>query len=89
MRDRDDVVQQPLIMGDEHLGIIGTLQLVDSLGHNPQGIDVEAGIRFIRMARRVEARPSENPLRFFHRPKNPRSRTVQQALVQVQDAHLL
>ena len=39
---RNDVVEQPLIVGDHQHGTIRTAQRVDALGHDAHGIDVEA-----------------------------------------------
>ncbi len=49
---RHDVVQEALVMGDDDHGTVRRAQRVDAVGHQLQGIDVEAGIGFIEDAKR-------------------------------------
>ena len=54
---RNDVVQEPLVMGDDEHGAIGTAQRVHALGDDAQGVDVEARIGLVEDAeRRIEQR---------------------------------
>ena len=39
---RHDVVEQPLIVGDDQHGALGPAQRVDALGDDAHGVDVEA-----------------------------------------------
>jgi hypothetical protein len=43
----DDIIEQPLVMRDDHERAVGRAQPVDALGHDLEGIDVEAGIGLI------------------------------------------
>ena len=42
-----DLIEQTLIVGDQQRGVIRCGQLVHTASHDAQGIDVQAGIRFI------------------------------------------
>ena len=43
-----NVIKKTLIMSDNQRGIILCLQFIDTLGYDPQGVDVESGIRFVQ-----------------------------------------
>src|SRR5437870_100183 len=45
-----DVVEQPLIVRDDHHGAVRRAQGVDAVGDDPQGVDVEAGIGLVEHA---------------------------------------
>ena len=56
-----DVVEQPLIVGDDDEGALLRAQPVDAFGDDPQRIDVEAGIGFVEHAKpRLEQRHLQN-----------------------------
>ena len=42
-----DVVEQPLVVGHDDHRPIGTAKCIDTVGHHPQGIDIEARVGFI------------------------------------------
>ena len=44
---RLDQVEDPLIVGDDQDAHVGARELVDPLGDDPQGVDVEAGVRLV------------------------------------------
>ena len=39
---RNDVIQQPLVVGDDQHGTIGTAQRIHTLGNDAHGVDIEA-----------------------------------------------
>ena len=43
----DDVVEQTLVVRDDHEGVVGLMQLVDAMGHDAQGVDVEARVGLV------------------------------------------
>src|ERR1019366_3194 len=44
----DDVVEEPLMMGDDDHGPVGSPQRVHPAGDDPEGIDVEAGVGLVQ-----------------------------------------
>ena len=44
----DDVVEKPLVMGDDHHRPVRAPQRVHAVRHDPQGIDVEAGVGLVQ-----------------------------------------
>ena len=42
-----DVVEQALVVGDQHDGVVAVAQLIDTVRDDPQRIDVEAGIGLV------------------------------------------
>src|SRR5687767_10440661 len=44
---RDDVIQQTLVMCDEQLRPIGSLEAGNTMGNNLERVDIEAGIGFV------------------------------------------
>ena len=43
-----DVVQKPLVVRNNHKTCLGRAKAIDPLSDNAQGVDVEAGIRFVQ-----------------------------------------
>ena len=46
----NDVIEQPLVMGDHHDGAIGGAQAVDPVGDDFQCVDIEPGIGLVEHA---------------------------------------
>src|SRR5918999_862231 len=44
---RSDVVQDPLVVGDQQKSETGSPELVDPRGHGPESIDIQAGIGLV------------------------------------------
>ena len=44
---RFDIIEKSLIVGDDDGGIVFGFQFIDTLGHNSQGIDIQAGVGLI------------------------------------------
>src|SRR3981189_155565 len=59
---RDDIIEQTLVVRDDHEGALGRTQPVDALGHNLERIDVEPGIGLVEHA---EPRLQERHLQDF------------------------
>src|SRR5258705_3231878 len=58
---RHDMVEEPLIMGDDDHGALGRAQPVDAVRHHLEGVDVEAGIGLVEHAQLgLEQRHLEN-----------------------------
>src|SRR5690606_35656478 len=63
---RDDVIQQPLVVGYHDSSIIGGFKLVHPIGHNSQSIDIQSGIGFIEYRKGgLEHRQLENFVSFL------------------------
>ncbi len=56
-----DVVQQTLVVRDDHRGVLGRMKFRHARGHDAQGVDVEARIGLVQNGqRRIEHRHLEN-----------------------------
>src|SRR5207253_7342751 len=44
---RPDVVEDPLVMGDHDCTHVRPYELLDAAGHDPERVDVEAGVGFV------------------------------------------
>ena len=47
---RANHLQQPVVVGDDDARRLGGLQLVDALGYDTHGIDVQTGVRLVEDA---------------------------------------
>ena len=43
-----DIVQQSLVVGNDHSTGFRSLEFVETVGHNTQGIHIQSGIRFVQ-----------------------------------------
>src|SRR3981081_1671691 len=59
---RDDIIEQTLVVRDDHEGALGRTQPVDAIGHDLERIDVEPGIGLVEHA---EPRLQERHLQDF------------------------
>src|SRR5918993_4484281 len=60
---RHDVVEQALVVGDDQEGAVGRAERIHALGHDAQGVDVEAGIGLVQDA---EGRLEQRHLQDLH-----------------------
>ena len=62
----DDIVQQPLIVGDDQHGPVFVTQRIDAVSHNFKSINIQTGIGFIQNSeRRFENRHLQGFKTFF------------------------
>ena len=59
---RFQIVQQALVVGDDHCAGLGSLQFVEAIGYNAQSIYIKAGIRFVENG---ESRFQHSHLEYF------------------------
>ena len=88
---RHDVVQQPLVMRDDQLRRVGTLQFIHAGGNDFQRVNVQAGIRFVENGEpRLQHGHLENLVALLLAARKALVHgSVHQLLVHLQQLHLL